>query len=186
MLCNLLAALQKNVFRPPYVWTLKMKAGFHSKISEPVYESTQCHAFFFFSRRYNPWWVLACFTILFHNLLSLHFSLQFNHNPFHALVVFFCICRNYYLQPSQQRKFFQGAVASRTPNPLPRRTGVSLLVWVITFDLSGKGDPTSSYATAGVALRIIWPLKPSHYFKVETPSGGQLGYHTYIMYGLIE
>ena len=33
--------------------------------------------FFFFSRRYNPWWVLTCFTILFHNLLSLHFSLQF-------------------------------------------------------------------------------------------------------------
>jgi hypothetical protein len=32
---------------------------------------------FFFSRRYNPWWVLACFTISFHNLLSLHFSLQF-------------------------------------------------------------------------------------------------------------
>ena len=32
---------------------------------------------FFFSRRYNPWWVLACFTILFHILLSLHFSLQF-------------------------------------------------------------------------------------------------------------
>jgi len=33
--------------------------------------------FFFFSRRYNPWWVLACFTISFHNLLSLLFSLQF-------------------------------------------------------------------------------------------------------------
>ena len=32
--------------------------------------------FFFFSRHYNPWWVLACFTILFHNLLSLHFSLS--------------------------------------------------------------------------------------------------------------
>ena len=31
----------------------------------------------FFSRRYNPWCVLACFTISFHNLLSLHFSLQF-------------------------------------------------------------------------------------------------------------
>jgi len=31
----------------------------------------------FFNRRYNPWWVLACFTILFHSLLSLHFSLQF-------------------------------------------------------------------------------------------------------------
>ena len=33
--------------------------------------------FFFFSRRYNPWWALACFTISFHHLLSLHFSLQF-------------------------------------------------------------------------------------------------------------
>ena len=33
--------------------------------------------FFFFNWRYNPWWVLACFTILFHNPLSLHFSLQF-------------------------------------------------------------------------------------------------------------
>jgi hypothetical protein len=33
--------------------------------------------FFFFNRRYNPWWVLACFMISFHNLLSLHFSLQF-------------------------------------------------------------------------------------------------------------
>src|SRR5215475_5899467 len=31
----------------------------------------------FFNRCYNPWWVLACFTISFHNLLSLHFSLQF-------------------------------------------------------------------------------------------------------------
>ena len=33
--------------------------------------------FFFFIRRYNPWWVLACSTISFHNLLSLHFSVQF-------------------------------------------------------------------------------------------------------------
>jgi hypothetical protein len=29
------------------------------------------------------------------------------------------------------------------------------LVWVITFDLSGKGDPAGSYATAGVSLRIV-------------------------------
>ena len=36
-----------------------------------------CWDFFFFSRQYNPWWVLAYFTISFHNLLSLHFSLQF-------------------------------------------------------------------------------------------------------------
>ena len=33
--------------------------------------------FFFFNLSYNPWWVLACFMISFHNLLSLHLSLQF-------------------------------------------------------------------------------------------------------------
>lgn len=41
--CNLLVTLQKNLFRPPYVWTLKMKARCRSKILEPVYQSTQCH-----------------------------------------------------------------------------------------------------------------------------------------------
>ena len=52
--------------------------------TEPIPVATRSKAtarlqgfFFFFSRRYNPCWVLACFTILFHNLLSLHFSLQF-------------------------------------------------------------------------------------------------------------
>jgi len=75
--------------------------------------------------------------------------------PFYALVVLFYIYRNYSLEPSQQCRFFQCAVASRTPNPLLRRTGVSLLVWVITFDLSGNGGPTSSYATVGIALRVI-------------------------------
>jgi hypothetical protein len=35
------------------------------------------------------------------------------------------------------------------------RTRVSFLVWVITFDLFGMGDPASSYATASIALRII-------------------------------
>jgi hypothetical protein len=34
-------------------------------------------------------------------------------------------------------------------------TRVSLLVWIIPFNLSGLGDPTSSYATAGIALRVI-------------------------------
>jgi len=45
--------------------------------SEIAASSSSSFFFFFFSRRYNPWWVLACFTISFHNLLSLHFSLQF-------------------------------------------------------------------------------------------------------------
>jgi hypothetical protein len=32
------------------------------------------------------------------------------------------------------------------------------------------GAPTSSYATAGIALRVSGALKPHHYDKVETPS----------------
>jgi hypothetical protein len=30
------------------------------------------------------------------------------------------------------------------------------------------GDPTSSYATAGIALRVSGALKPHHHDKVET------------------
>jgi hypothetical protein len=29
------------------------------------------------------------------------------------------------------------------------------------FNLSGIGDPTNSYTTAGIALRIMWPRKPT-------------------------
>jgi hypothetical protein len=52
------------------------------------------------------------------------------------------------------------------------RTRVPLLAWVITFDLSSKGDPVSSYAAASIALRIIWSRKPHHYVKVGIPSVG--------------
>jgi hypothetical protein len=41
-----------------------------------IYSPTNAQIFFF-NRRYNPRWVLACFTIPFHNFQSLHFSLQF-------------------------------------------------------------------------------------------------------------
>jgi hypothetical protein len=36
------------------------------------------------------------------------------------------------------------------------------------------GGPASSYATAGIALRVIGVLKPPHHDKVETPRGGDL------------
>ena len=41
------------------------------------------NALFFFSWRYNPWWVLACFTISFHNLYTSlsSFSLSSSLNP---------------------------------------------------------------------------------------------------------
>jgi hypothetical protein len=59
------------------------------------------------------------------------------------------------LKVSQQLKFFMGWGRNPTPNPPTRRAKVSLFVWIITFDLSGMGDPTSNYATASIALRII-------------------------------
>jgi hypothetical protein len=34
------------------------------------------------------------------------------------------------------------------------------------------GASTSSYATAGIALRVSGALKPHHHNKVETPSVG--------------
>jgi hypothetical protein len=37
---------------------------------------------------------------------------------------------------------------------------VSLFVWRLPFDLSSKGGPASSYATAGIALRVPGVLKP--------------------------
>jgi len=50
---------------------------------------------------------------------------------------------------------------------------------VLSFDLSGKGGPTSSYATAGIALWIIAPRKPPYptkdaFVKVEILKGKTL------------
>jgi hypothetical protein len=36
------------------------------------------------------------------------------------------------------------------------------------------GASTSSYATAGIALRVSGELKPHHHDKVETPSMGDI------------
>jgi hypothetical protein len=37
------------------------------------------------------------------------------------------------------------------------------------------GDPISSYATAGIALRVSGALNPHHHDKLETPSVGKVG-----------
>jgi hypothetical protein len=67
---------------------------------------------------------------------------------------------------------FYGLGCQPHAQPPTWRAKVSLFVWIITFDLSGMGDPTSSYATAGIALRITRPRKPHHYVKGEIPTGG--------------
>jgi len=48
------------------------------------------------------------------------------------------------------------------PNKQPGGPEYLFLTTVITFDLSGMGGPATSNATAGIALRIIWPHKPHH------------------------
>ena len=44
------------------------------------------------------------------------------------------------------------------------------------------GGPTSSYATTGIALRVIGVLKPPHHDKVETLRGGAHQYLQYFFY----
>jgi hypothetical protein len=87
---------------------------------------------------------LSQYVIIFFFLFFFFFTRRYN--PGWILACF---------EPTQHCRFFQVAVAGRKPNPLTRRTGVSLLVWAITFDLPGMGGPVSSYATAGIAVRII-------------------------------
>jgi hypothetical protein len=66
-------------------------------------------------------------------------------------------CRGFRGLISGFETFVFFTVRGRQPlaQPPPWSTRVSLLVWIIPFDLSGLGDSTSSYATAGIALRVI-------------------------------
>jgi hypothetical protein len=70
---------------------------------------------------------------------------------------------------SEQFSFYGVMLLASRPPP-NWRTRVSLVVWFLPLDLSGIGDPTSSYATAGIARRVLGALKPHHHDKVETPS----------------
>jgi hypothetical protein len=54
------------------------------------------------------------------------------------------------------------------PTPNLEDQGVSLFIWLLPFDLSGLGDPTSRYTTAGIALRVTEACKLPHHVKVET------------------
>jgi hypothetical protein len=59
------------------------------------------------------------------------------------------------LKFSQLLKHFTGLGCQPHAKPPTWRTRVSLFVYIMTFDLSGMGDPTITYATAGIGLRII-------------------------------
>jgi hypothetical protein len=91
------------------------------------------------------------------------------HNPYSLPVVVFHTVdvSEAWFQVSRHLYFLRWEIVSLSPNPQPGGPG-----YLIPFDLSGMGGSTSSYATAGIALRVIWPHKSHHYVKVETPSGG--------------
>jgi hypothetical protein len=57
------------------------------------------------------------------------------------------------------------------PNPQPGGPECLSSSGFYPFDLSGLGDRTSSYVTAGVALRVTEAHKLPHHVKVETPLG---------------
>ena len=66
--------------------------------------------------------------------------------------------------------FFPGRGCWPCAQPPTWRARVSLFVWLLPFDLSGLGGLTSSYATAGIALRVAEARKLPHHVKEETPS----------------
>jgi hypothetical protein len=53
------------------------------------------------------------------------------------------------------------------------RNRESLFAYVITFDLSSMASPTSSNATASIAIRNIWPHKLNSYVTVGKQSVGR-------------
>jgi hypothetical protein len=62
---------------------------------------------------------------------------------------------------------------------------VSLFVCLLPLDLTGMGDPTSSYATASIVLRVSGALKPHHHDKVETPSVRKIEIYVFINFSKI-
>jgi hypothetical protein len=58
---------------------------------------------------------------------------------------------------------------ARRPTPHMEDQGIS---FCLGHHLSGIRGPTSSYATASIVLRIIWPLKPLDNPKVGIYLGG--------------
>jgi hypothetical protein len=74
---------------------------------------------------------------------------------------------------SEQFSFYGVKLLASRPTPNLEDQGVPLRL-ALHFDLSGMGDPPSSYATAGRALRVSGALKLHNHDKVETPSVGIL------------
>jgi hypothetical protein len=69
----------------------------------------------------------------------------------------------------EQFSFYSVMLLASRPTLNLEDQGIPLRL-VPPLDLSGMGDPTSSYAIASIALRASGAIKPHHHDKVETPS----------------
>jgi hypothetical protein len=67
---------------------------------------------------------------------------------------------------SEQFSFYGVILLVSRPTPNLEDQGIPLR-------LAGTGDPTSSYGTTGIALRVSGALKPHHHDKGETPLVGK-------------
>jgi hypothetical protein len=125
-----------------------------------------------------PLWQ-ACILVTETAMVVLHSCMMFERSMYQKSIPFPCsqvtvnlsILSEASLRFSEQR-FFPGWGCQPHALLPTWRTGGPFYVWAITFDLSCLGDPVSCYATAGLALRIMWPHKPHTYIKVETTSVG--------------
>ena len=70
--------------------------------------------------------------------------------------------------------FLLGGIFSPTPNPQPGGPGYPFLSGSSPLTCLALEALPVAYATASIALRIMWPHKPHHYVKVGIPSGGML------------
>jgi hypothetical protein len=78
----------------------------------------------------------------------------------------------------RNNSFLQGEVVSLTPNPQPGGPGYPLLSGPLPATCPARATLPVANATAGIALRIIWPRKPSHpalaFGKVQIPWRGMV------------
>jgi hypothetical protein len=128
--------------------------------------------FFFFFWHYNPWWLLASSTVFLYCPWSCDLTspIPCTADPCSWWLVFFVSSFR-----SPQITYFYGVGFSATcPTANLEDQGI-LFCLGHHLDLSGMVGPTSSYATASIALRIIGPHKPHHYIKVGAPLVGGEG-----------
>lgn len=64
--------------------------------------------------------------------------------------------------------FSWGWVVSPMPYPEPRGPGYPFFFWAITFDLSGMGGSTSSYATSNISQDHLTMQVPTLLLSMDT------------------